>query len=338
MNGFLTELLTQGDILREVAAYYRGEGAAKLDAVCREFRAKGMERIVISGMGSSLYAMEVIRSWFTQHGIPCITYTAHELEHYQFGQLSPKTLLIAISASGGSQEVIQLVEKAKKVTTVVGIFNKEESKLAQLCDLPLPIKAGAEVSITSKTYEVTMLILNLLGRRLTDTYDEAFERDVDRTIDWISDWCRDWKEPSEKMAAFAREATCFDFLANNCSRAASRQIALAYREGLHNDVSEWELADYAHGQYHSSKQKEKYLAQIFDPLLEEGTKDLKMFNFILDHGGKVMVYSPKEVPARPNVYHVNVPDVPESLLPLAEAVAAESMLGVLFGEDWVKDH
>ncbi len=338
MNGFLTELLTQGDVLRQVAGFYRQDGKKMIEAIAEEYRAKGMNKLIMTGMGSSLSAMEAMRSYFTQHGVPCITYSSHELENYQFEQITPRTMVIAISASGGSQEVLRLVEKARSITTVVGITNKEESKLAELCDLPLYIKAGPEISITSKTYEVTMMLLNILGRYITGTYDAQFEEDLDRTIDWICAWCRDWERPSEDMAAFADGVTCFDLLANDSSRAASRQVALAYREGLHNATSEWELAEYAHGQYHSSKQQEKYLAQIFNPVLEEGTKDLKMFNFILDHGGKVMVYSPHEVPDMPNVYAVKTPDVPASLLPLAEAVAAESMLGVLFGEDWVKDH
>jgi len=33
-----------------------------------------------------------------------------------------------------------------------------------------------------------------------------------------------------------------------------------------------------------------------------------------------------------------MPVLPGSLMPLAESVAAETFLGVLFGPDWVKDH
>ena len=337
MNGFLTELLTQGEVLREVADFYRGEGKRLMEAAAGAFRSKGLDKVALTGMGSSLYSTEVIRGFLSARGIPCVAFSSDELDRFEFGLIDKRTLVVAVSASGNSKEVVRLVEKAKRITTVAGIFNNEDSKLAELCDLPLPIRAGIETSVTNKTYEVSMMILNILGRYLTGTYCEEFEKDLDRTIDWVRGWCGNWEEPSGKMAAFAGGVSCFDLLANGPSRAASRQICLAYRESLHNATSEWELADFAHGHYHSCKQGAAYLAQIFEPELLEGTQDLRMFNFILDHGGRIMVYSSKDVPRRPNVYTVELPAVADTLLPLSEAVAAETMLGALLVEDWVKN-
>ena len=129
------------------------------------FHEKKMNRVVLTGMGSSLYAMDTVLSYLTGHGIPALSYSSFELSRFQFGQLDGRTLVIAVSESGNSAEVIELVEKAKAVTTVVGIFNNESSKLAQLADIRLPIGGDKELSITSKTYELTMLILNILAGR-----------------------------------------------------------------------------------------------------------------------------------------------------------------------------
>ena len=35
---------------------------------------------------------------------------------------------------------------------------------------------------------------------------------------------------------------------------------------------------------------------------------------------------------------VKMPDLPKTLIPLAESVAAETFLAMLFGPTWVKDH
>ena len=83
---------------------------------------------------------------------------------------------------------------------------------------------------------------------------------------------------------------------------------------------------------------EKYLAQMFFPVLSEGTKEMKMFRFILDHGGKVMVYTASEIPEGENIFVVKLPRLRDTLMPLVESIAAETMLGMLFGPDWVKDH
>lgn len=338
MNSFLKEVLEQGDLMQRTMQFYRADGAKLMDTICKEFIAGSMNRVIFTGMGSSLYAVDTVRSYLTEHGIPAIAFSSHELSRYQFRQVTEKTLVVAISQSGNSQEVVELVEKAKKITRVVGIYNTDGSKLQTLADFPLPIGSKKELSITSKTYENTMLILNILAHKLTGEADVEFWADLEKTVKWCCDWIANWEKPSKAMQCFAEGAVLFDLLANNASLATARQLSLAYREGLHNCAAVWELADYAHGQYHSSKMAGRYLAQIFNPVLEEGTKDLKMFNFILDHGGKVIVYSNSQVPQRENVYVVVMPKVADSLLPLAESVAAETFLALLFGPNWVKDH
>ncbi|WP_394958863.1 SIS domain-containing protein [Candidatus Allofournierella merdavium] len=339
MNGFIQEVATQGELLGQAAAYYReGDGKALIQRIKAEYRAKGMHRVILSGMGSSLYAMDSVRSYLTGHGIPCLSFSSFELSRFQFGQLDEHTLLIAVSQSGNSAEVVELVEKARQVTTVVGIYNNEGSLLSQMADIKLPILANKEVSITSKTYEITMLILNVIAHSLTGELDGGFWGEVDEAVDWITGWLADWEANSRPMYDFAQGIELFDLLANDSSLATARQLSLAYREGLHNCTAVWECADYAHGQYHSAKMANRYLAQMFFPVLKENSKELKMFSFILEKGGRVMVFTSSDLPARENVYVVKLPLLRRSLMPLLESVCAETMLGMLFGPAWVKDH
>lgn len=339
MNQFLVEVLQQSDLMRQEIEYYRnGKGRKTIESICREYKSKKMDKIILTGMGSSVYATCTMKSFLTQHGIPALSYSSFELSRYQFEQITPKTLVVAISQSGNSMEVVELIEKAKEVTTVVGIYNTEGSKVNIISDISMPILSEKELSITSKTYQGTMLILNILGRALTNSLDEEFWNEVDQLLVWSDNWIANWKKPSTEMWNFAQGVVLFDLLANNTSLATARQLSLAYREGLHNCSAVWEHADFAHGQYHSSKMQRRYLAQMFFPVFEEDTKEMKMFNFILDHGGKVILYTHSDVPARENVYVVKTPDICDTLVPLAESLAAETFLGMLFGSDWVKDH
>lgn len=138
MNSFLQEVITQGHLLKQTIQYYRTEGKSLIESIANEFQAKGMDRVILSGMGSSLYSMDCVRSFLTSHDIPALSFSAFELSRFQFKQITPKTLVIAISQSGNSSEVVELVEKAKQVTTVVGIYNNEDSKLAHLADFLPP--------------------------------------------------------------------------------------------------------------------------------------------------------------------------------------------------------
>ena len=97
MNGFIDEVCTQGRLLREVADFYRNSGAKQIGGIAERFKQKGMTRIIFTGMGSSLYAMDAVRSYLTGHGIPALSFSSFELSRFQFGQIDDKTLVVAVS-------------------------------------------------------------------------------------------------------------------------------------------------------------------------------------------------------------------------------------------------
>ncbi len=43
MNGFLQEVLTQGELLKQTINFYRGEGMQRIDAVRDVFETNGMD-------------------------------------------------------------------------------------------------------------------------------------------------------------------------------------------------------------------------------------------------------------------------------------------------------
>lgn len=336
MNGFIEEVCTQGLLMKEVIEYYKNEKT--IDSIVETFRNKGMKRIVLSGMGSSLYSMDSVKSYLTKKGIPTVSMSSFELSRYQFGILDDKTLLITASQSGKSMEVIELVEKAKKVTNVVGIYNNEGCQLQSIADFALPIRANKEVSVTNKTYEFTMLILNIIAHKLTGEYNKEFLDELEAVNKWIDEWIENYEEKTTPLYEFTKGYLLNDLIANDSSLATAKQLSLAYREGLHDCTAVWECADYAHGQYHSSKLADKYVAQMFFPVFADNTKEMKMLNYIIDHGGKVLLYTSSDIEPRERLHVVKLPLFRSSLMPLVESVAAETLLGMLYGPDWVKDH
>ena len=336
MNGFIKEVCTQGLLMKEVIDYYKNEKT--IDSIVKTFKDKGMKRVVLSGMGSSLYAMDSVKTYLTRSGIPTVSMSSFELSRYQLGILDGETLLIVASQSGKSFEAIELVEKAREITTVVGIYNNEGCPLQSIVDFALPIRANKEVSMTNKTYEFTMLILNIIAHKLTGEYNEGFLKELEEVNTWIDEWIENYKEKTTPLYDFTKGYLLNDLLANDSSLATAKQLSLAYREGLHDCTAVWECADYAHGQYHSSKLADKYIAQMFFPVFEDNTKEMKMLNYIIDHGGKVLLYTAGDIEPREGLHVVKLPLFRRTLMPLVESVAAETLLGMLYGPDWVKDH
>jgi fructoselysine-6-P-deglycase FrlB-like protein len=70
-------------------------------------------------------------------------------------------LVIAISATGGSIEVLAAAQRYSGIRRLVAITNTADSALAQLADLVIPLLADAEVSgVACPTFRHTFIVLS----------------------------------------------------------------------------------------------------------------------------------------------------------------------------------
>ena len=139
MNGFIDEVVTQGTLMQEVGRYYRGAGLQSIQAIVAAYQERGCNQVILSGMGSSLYAMDSVRSFLTSNGIPALAFSSFELSRFQFGHVTDKTLLVAVSQSGKSmEETVPKVRGAADVTIkglMVSLNRMEVGKGGKKCAL-----------------------------------------------------------------------------------------------------------------------------------------------------------------------------------------------------------
>lgn len=145
------------------------------------------ENLFIVGNGTSLHA-GLIASYYLSElaGINSIVVSAAEFPLYYVDNVSPGTVVIAISQSGETRDVIQSVFEAKiRGATIMGITNHIGSRLANLSNLYLPVAAGPEIAVpATKTFTSTLTLLyllslrvsNYIGRILESEYRERVER------------------------------------------------------------------------------------------------------------------------------------------------------------------
>ncbi len=336
MNDFVKEVSSQGTALMDLVHFYRNEGHEILDYLKELFDKNNFKRLIFTGMGSSLSATETIRGFLVSNKKETLAYSSSELLNYMFNLIDSETLVFAVSQSGNSREVLELIRNISKITPVIGITNNNDSPLAQQVPITLPLKAGIENSITSKSYENTILLLNIISHHLLGQLDSPFWNEVSTVIDWINEWMSDLSSKTNPLFHFARNSILFDMIAEGPSLATAKQLSLAYREGLNNCSAVWELADYAHGQYHSSKMGRDYLAQMFVPFIEKQSTSERMIRYILEHDGRVIVYSVTELGQEEGLRTVKMPNVRHSLIPLVESAVSETLLGLLLGPNWTK--
>lgn len=334
MNAFLEEVATQGKVLRGCLDKYLKEENQSLNEVVKVFNEKKFKKILFVGMGSSFYAPYTVVDYLTNKGVPPLVLNGYEASRYQFGHVTSDTLVVAISQSGKSKEVIELVQKAKKITTVVGIFNKEGSLLDKESDYRLLIHAGDEKYISNKSYLCTLAVLNILAAALVNELDDDFKKQLYVAADWITDFLDKSKDNTDPIYDFTKDSTSYDFIANGPSISTAMQSGLIYREGPNVTTSAINCADYAHGWDRSVKPG--YTGIMLDPYFKEDSVEVRMVNTIIEMGGKVLLITGADVESNDDMLVVKHPVLFERIVPMLQIIPCDTLMGWMLGEGWTR--
>jgi arabinose-5-phosphate isomerase len=134
-------LLAQADALHALAARL---GEKFNDAVQHILDCQG--RVVVCGMGKSGLVGKKIVATFASTGTPSLYMHPAEAFHGDLGMLKPTDLVILISYSGETEEVIKLLPSLKHFgNKIIAMTAKQNSTLAKHCDLWLDIAVEREV-------------------------------------------------------------------------------------------------------------------------------------------------------------------------------------------------
>ncbi|BCU69955.1 glutamine--fructose-6-phosphate transaminase (isomerizing) [Stygiolobus caldivivus] len=148
----------------------------------------GAKNIYVIGNGTSLHAGLISYYYFSEVGINANVVSAAEFPYYALQNISTGSVIIAISQSGETSDVIRSIKMAKqRGAVIVGVTNSVGSRLALESNIYLPITAGPELAVpATKTFTSTLVVLRTLslytglnsGKK--DRKDlEAFEKDLE---------------------------------------------------------------------------------------------------------------------------------------------------------------
>lgn len=103
-------------------------------------------RIVVTGMGKSGHIANKIAATLASTGSPSFFVHPGEASHGDLGMITPKDLLLAISNSGETPEVLTILPIVKRMgVPLIGMASKAESTLAKLSNVfvKIPVKQEA---------------------------------------------------------------------------------------------------------------------------------------------------------------------------------------------------
>ena len=101
--------------------------------------------VVVTGVGKNLHAAEKISATLSSTGTRSIVLNPVQAMHGDLGMVSARDILIALSFSGESDEILKLVPAIRRHgLKIVSLTGNPESTLATASDVHVPIPCGRE--------------------------------------------------------------------------------------------------------------------------------------------------------------------------------------------------
>src|SRR6185503_4921562 len=134
VEAFFGLIISELDSLRTRAKVEAIEQAADLILECES---RG-GRVHVTGIGKSEHIARYVASLLSSTGTPAYFLHATECIHGSAGQVCPTDVVIAISNSGGTPELLSAVEILRECgIKIVGVSGNRESELARIADVLL---------------------------------------------------------------------------------------------------------------------------------------------------------------------------------------------------------
>lgn len=142
------------------------EVSPALSDMASRLRAGEFRRVVLTGMGSSYHALHPLNLELIGSGLTALMEEASELVYHKSRFFDPGTLLIVVSQSGHSAEILRLLEVNQGRASVMAVTNTPDSPLARQAGATVFTRAGHEFSVSCKTYVTALAALAWLGHLL----------------------------------------------------------------------------------------------------------------------------------------------------------------------------
>ena len=136
-----------------------------VELIVEQVKRKG-GKLVTSGMGKCGQIADNIATTFSSTGIPAIFLHPSEAQHGDLGVLQPNDVMLLLSNSGKTNEIVALVSLAKalypQLKSIV-ITGNGESELADLADICLCTGGAPEVCPLGLTPTTSTTMMTVMG-------------------------------------------------------------------------------------------------------------------------------------------------------------------------------
>jgi glutamine---fructose-6-phosphate transaminase (isomerizing) len=247
---FLAEIAAQPAAIRRAAAGLHDQ----LGALRRIPAVRNGRRLVLTGMGGSYATCYAPVTALAGSGIGAVMVDSAELLYFRRATLDGSTLLVVVSQSGESAEVVRLMEELNQGPErpfIVSVTNGTANSVTRLANVALDSRADVEHGPSTMTFAAALVLLAALAQVLagqpaddavSDVDAEAQEaaHAVERVLPLMDD-------RAQRLRSWLGHRPVLTLLARGAGRAAAEMGALTLKEAARFPAEAMESAQFRHG-------------------------------------------------------------------------------------------
>ncbi len=215
--------------------------------VALEAKQRGVKMVLLAARGTSDHAALYAQYLFQYlNGIPVALATPSLYTLYGTVLNLEQTLVIGISQSGESPDIVEVVAQARTAGALtVGVTNNAISLLATRAEYTLLCHAGPEQSVAAtKTYTTTCLVLAMLAAFMGG--DEALQESIESIPNLVTAALTSETRIAQIVARYVYARDCV-VLGRAFQYSTAREMALKLEETCYVIATPFSTADFRHG-------------------------------------------------------------------------------------------
>jgi glucosamine--fructose-6-phosphate aminotransferase (isomerizing) len=197
-------------------------------------------QVIITACGTSRYAALVGRYLFSRVAKKfCDVVMASEFGYFA-DSVDKSTVVIAVSQSGETADVVEGVKAAREAgAQVISIVNRPNSILADLSHQVIYLNCGSEIAVAAtKSFLSQLAIFYLLSFSMVNSFSEAAAKitnlsgEITRALDWNKDELIRLSEKLKDKSAFYYIARGINFAIASEGALKLKEISYIHAEGM----------------------------------------------------------------------------------------------------------
>jgi glutamine---fructose-6-phosphate transaminase (isomerizing) len=243
MTQFLRDILRQPNELKRTIDFLLRAGQPALNAATTAIR--NARHVYLTGIGSSWHAALCTGTLFNLGASPVYLYDAAEL--LEFAEFPRDAVVIVISRSGRSVEIVKLLAKAReRGATVIAITNSPNGPLARGAHFPIAIPIELDHAISVNTYSTLAATAGILASAAVGTWSTSLAASLSASFSETDTAISGWQTQVADTAWLAPEAVTY-FLARGCSTGSCQEARLLWEEGVKSPATAMNTGSFRHG-------------------------------------------------------------------------------------------